>query len=445
MADKLIYGGTLINEGETWRGYIIISGERIKEVGRGDYPGEFEGEVIDVSGMLVIPGVIDDHVHFRQPGLTHKGDIGTESAAGLAGGVTSYMEMPNTKPATTSIEMLNRKYELGEEWSLTNYAFYFGATNDNIDEIARLDPRKVCGVKVFLGSSTGNMLVDNKETLARIFAESPVPVVAHCEDEDIIRQNISNYKTAAGAVVPPRMHYMFRSAEACYRSSAMAVELADKYGADLHVLHISTAQELSLFSPGPLEGKKITSEVCVPHLWYSMEDYAVKGNLIKCNPSIKEASDRDALRKAVANDDIDIVATDHAPHILAEKSWAYWECPSGMPTIQHSLPAMMELSNHGIFPLHKVIEKMCHAPAVRFRIKDRGFLRPGYYADIAVVAQDAPWFVGRDNIMYKCGWAPMEGMIFTDSIVYTIINGTVVFRRGEIAFGHRGIPLVFDR
>lgn len=441
----LIEDGLIVNEGRKYTGYILVSGDRISEVGEGSYGKAFSGKRIDASGKMVMPGVIDDQVHFREPGLTYKGDIASESAAAVAGGVTSFMDMPNTNPPTTSLAEWEWKMERAAETSPANYSFYLGAANDNIGEVKRADPRSVCGIKMFMGSSTGNMLVDNEKTLSAVFAESPVPVAVHAEYEPIIRENTERFRMKYGDAVTPDMHPLIRSAEACYRSSAQAVGLADKYGSDLHVLHLSTARELSLFDNKPLKDKKITNEVCVHHLWFSDEDYAAKGNFIKWNPAIKTAADRDALREGLLNGKVDVVATDHAPHSLEEKQRPYWECPSGGPLVQHSLPAMLELSEAGVLSLEQVVDKMCHAPAVRYKVKDRGFLRKGAYADIVIADPASAWTVIRENILYKCGWSPFEGIRFSHKITATIINGKVVYDGQSVDTSFRGSALVFDR
>lgn len=389
---------------------------------------------VDVAGALVMPGVIDDQVHFREPGLTEKAEIRTEAQAAAAGGVTSYMEMPNTRPPATTLALLEEKYARAAEVSAVNYSFYLGATNDNLAEIERIDPQRVCGLKVFMGSSTGNMLVDNEQTLADIFRLSPVLVATHCEDEATVKANMARARAAFGEDIPVAMHPIIRSAEACYRSTAHAVELAHKYGGRLHVLHLSTARELTLFEQGiPIEEKRITNEVCVHHLWFSEGDYAERGNLIKWNPAVKSAADRDTLRAAVRSGLVDVVATDHAPHLLAEKQNPYLSAPSGGPLVQHSLPAMLTLAAEGIFTVEQVIERMCHAPARLFRVRERGFLRPGYYADIAVVKLNEPWTVSRDNqrpgeqILSKCGWSPLEGLTLSAKVVATWVNGAEVY------------------
>ncbi len=434
----LIKNGTLVNEGRTFAGWVLVRGGRIASIGEGDYTADFKGETIDARGRLVLPGVIDDQVHFREPGLTEKGDIRTESRAAVAGGVTSFMEMPNTRPATVTRGDWEWKNERAAETSAANYAFYFGATNDNIKEIARLDPKQTCGVKLFMGSSTGNMLVDDPRTLAAIFAESPVLVATHCESESIIRENTERYKRRYGDNATAAIHPLVRSGEACYRSTAGAIELAMRYGTDLHVLHLSTARELTLFDSKPLPGKKITNEICVHHLCFSDADYAAKGNLIKWNPAIKTAADRDALRAGLTNGRVDMVATDHAPHLLAEKMQPYWQAPSGGPMVQHSLCAMLEIADP-----QTVAGKMCHAPATRFRVRERGFLREGYHADIVIVDPASPWTVAKENILYKCGWSPLEGMTLRNRVTHTIINGRVAYRDGVLDEQMRGLQLEF--
>lgn len=446
MNRLLIRGGTLVNEGEEFAGYLVVSGDRIERIGRGDYPFDrFDGDVIDASGQLVLPGVIDDQVHFREPGLTSKADIHSESVAAAAGGVTSFMDMPNVVPPTVTNELLEQKFVRAAETSVTNYSFYLGATNDNIAEIRRADPKRVCGVKLFMGSSTGNMLVDDERALAAIFAESPVLVATHCEDEATIRANMTAFRARYGESITIDMHPLIRSAEACYRSSSKAVALAERYGGNLHVLHLSTARELDLFDAGkPLSQKKITNEVCVHHLWFDDRDYARKGNRIKWNPAVKTEADREALRAGIAGGRVDVVATDHAPHTLAEKDRPYPQAPSGGPLVQHSLPAMLELAARGVFPVGTVVEKMCHAPAVRFAVRGRGFLREGYYADIVLVKRE-PWTVSAGNILYKCGWSPFEGETFSHRVTHTLVNGRVVCRDGRVDAAHRGRALEFDR
>ncbi len=448
MARTIIRGGTILNEGRRYEGYIEIENERIVRVAEGTYPGPSATEtveIIEASGKWILPGVIDDQVHFREPGLTYKADIHTESAAAVAGGVTSFMDMPNTKPATTTLALLEEKFERAAQTSLANYSFYLGATNENLDEITHIDPKRVCGLKVFMGSSTGNMLVDDEKALAAIFAESPVLIATHCEDEATIRANLSAFKAQYGDRLTARMHPLIRSAEACYRSTARAVELADRYGADLHVLHLSTARELDLFSDGPLDAKKITNEICAHHLWFCDEDYDRLGNRIKWNPAVKTAADRQALREGVLNGKVDVVATDHAPHTLEEKQRPYAEAPSGGPLVQHSLVCLLELARQGILTPEQTVEKMCHAPARRFAIRDRGFLREGYFADLAIVDPQAPWTVAPENILSKCGWSPFEGVTFSHRVVRTLVNGRTVYADGKLDPTVRGQALTFDR
>ena len=449
MSTILIKNGTIVDDGRSFCGYITTENGFILDVGEGDVPdfieSNFSGEIINAKGKLVIPGVIDDQVHFREPGLTHKGDIHTESIAGVAGGVTSYMEMPNTSPSTTDKTQWEWKMERAAETSVANYSFYMGATNDNIDSIAKLDPKLVCGVKLFMGSSTGNMLVDSEKMLSAIFAESPTLIATHCEDETIIQANIKQFRAEYGDHILPAMHPLIRSNEACYKSSSRAAELATKYGADLHILHISTEEEISIFDAKPLEEKKITGEVCVHHLWFDDRDYSSKGNLIKWNPAIKSETDRDALRNALITGKLDIVATDHAPHSLDEKLKGYWQAPSGGPLLQHSLLTMMELVRQWVLSIEDVVTKMCNAPAIRYKVDKRGFLRPGYYADIVVLNPNKSWQVSKENILYKCAWSPLDGVRFTCYVDLTIINGVVVCRNGNVDTDYRGMALRFDR
>lgn len=445
---KLIHNALICNEYHKYYGYITIQDQRIESIGHGvpsDETIERAIEKIDARGSLVMPGVIDDQVHFREPGMTHKGDIASESRAAVAGGVTSYMEMPNVNPATTTIELLEQKYARAAEVSPANYSFYMGATNSNIDEIARINPKNVCGVKLFMGSSTGNMLVDEADTLTNIFKNSPVLIATHCEQEEIVRANMQAAIARFGDNVPIEMHPVIRSAEACYASSAKAVELAVRHNARLHVLHLSTARELELFESKPLAEKKITNEVCVHHLWFTDEDYVKKGNFIKWNPAIKSRSDRDALREAVNSSRVDIVATDHAPHTLAEKSKPYLQAPSGGPLVQHSLTAMLEMVSQGYFSIEKVVDVMCHRPAELFRVEKRGFLREGYFADIAIVNLEHPWVVSPSNILYKCGWSPFEGQLFGAKVTHTLVNGELAYADGTVNDSTRGLRLTFTR
>ena len=443
----IVRNATIVNEGKTFIGSVLISGEHIKAVYEGSQFIELSEPFTetDATGLFLLPGVIDDQVHFRDPGLTDKGDLYTESKAAVAGGVTSYMDMPNTRPQATSIEILEAKYSLAATKSLANYSFLMGVTNDNIDELKKVDPHKVAGVKMFMGSSTGNMLVDNQETLNRVFSEISMLIVTHCEDEPIIQRNIKHYKELLGEDIPIEYHPLIRSAEACYKSSAFAVELATKYNSRLHVFHLSTAKEMSLFrSDIPLKEKRITAEVCIHHLWFSDKDYSKYGNRIKWNPAIKTESDRLALIDAVNSNKIDIIATDHAPHLLSEKEGSCLKAASGGPLVQHSLVAMMQLVRQGVFTLEKIVDKMCHAPAELYRIEQRGFIRPGYYADLVLVDPNRRWTVNADNILYKCGWSPFEGTEFDASVLQTWVNGNLVYDNGQFDENVRGKRLLFD-
>jgi dihydroorotase len=443
----LIKNANIINEDSSFSGHVLIDGELIRTVYQqdDDISALKDVEFLNAHGKWLIPGVIDDQVHFREPGLTHKADIFSESQAAVAGGVTSFMDMPNTMPLTITARVLEDKYNLGAEKSVANYSFYMGATNDNIDEIKKVDPAKVCGVKVFMGSSTGNMLVDNTETLSRIFAEVPMLIATHCEDEETIQKNKTHYKALYGDDLPVKFHPLIRDAEACYKSSSFAVELAQKYNARLHVLHISTAKEMSLFRNDiPLKDKKITAEVCVHHLWFSDEDYEKYGNRIKWNPAIKSASDRDALIQAVKDNRIDVVATDHAPHLLREKEGNCLKAASGGPLIQFSLLTMFEMVAKGIFTKEEVVRKMCHAPAELYRVKKRGFIREGYFADLVLVNPNKSWTLNSDMVLSKCGWSPFEGYTFNHEVEKTWVNGTLVYNQGVINEVYRGQRLEFE-
>ena len=443
---QLIKNATIVNEGRTFVGSVLIDGEHIKAVFEENQPIEIEEPFteIDATGLLLIPGVIDDQVHFREPGLTHKGDIYTESKAAVAGGITSYFEMPNTKPQATTIELLEDKYAIAAEKSFANYSFLMGVTNDNIDELKKINPRNVAGLKMFMGSSTGNMLVDNEKTLHRVFSEIPLLIVTHCEDEATIQANIQHYKSLLGEDIPVEYHPLIRNAEACYKSSSFAVELATKYNSRLHVFHLSSAKEMTLFtSDKPLKEKRITSEVCVHHLWFNDTDYAKYGNRIKWNPAIKSESDRQALINAVNSNKIDVIATDHAPHLLSEKEGSCLKAASGGPLVQHSLVAMLQLVKQGAFVLEKIVEKMCHAPADLFRIEERGYIRTGYFADLVLVDLNSPCKVSTENILYKCGWSPFEGTTFDASVSKTWVNGKLVYNNGKIDESVRGKRLLF--
>lgn len=452
MFDGLIKNARIVNEGQVFDGNILIHQGKIHAIiSPGEaIPGPIK-KTWNAGGRLVIPGVIDDQVHFREPGLTHKADIYTESRAALAGGITSYMEMPNTVPQTTTLAALEYKFRLGAEKSLANYSFYLGATNDNLDEIRKLDPNQSCGVKVFMGSSTGNMLVDDDKALEEIFAESPVLIATHCEDESIIRNQTSAFRKKHGEDLSPSFHPLIRSEEACYRSSSKAVDLAVRHGSRLHVLHISTKKELELFSSQlPVDRKQITAEVCIHHLWFDDLDYRKKGNLIKWNPAVKTPGDKEGLRWGLLENKLDVLATDHAPHTLAEKNQPYFKCPSGGPLVQHSLPAMMELHRKGIIELGTLVEKMCHAPARIFQIRERGFIREGFYADL-VILEDSPWTVKWDNLLYKCGWSPFDGQTFSTRVLNTFVNGNMVYhwdadqQKHNFQEGTQGMRLQFHR
>ncbi len=447
MPILFIRNATIVNEGRTFKGNISIKDEIISAI---SLAGESEppkgAQVIEAEGLLLLPGVIDDQVHFREPGLTHKGDIFSESRAAVAGGVTSFMDMPNTNPQTTTIKDLEQKYSLGAERSITNFSFYIGATNNNLNEIMNADPLSVCGIKLFMGSSTGNMLVDNETALKELFRNAIMPVAAHCEDEEIIRKNMQIYREKYGEDVPARMHPLIRSREACYLSSSKAIRLAKEFNTRFHILHLSTADEMKLFSNAlPLDQKRITAEVCIHHLWFEDSSYDVLGNFVRWNPAIKTKYDRGSLIEAVNNDIIDIVATDHAPHTIEEKENSYFKAPSGGPLIQHSLVVMLELWHQKKFSLEKIVEKMCHNPAILFNIKERGYIRAGYKADLCLVDPADPWTVSKENLLYKCGWSPFEGTTFNSKVVQTIINGSIVYNRGLINENYRGQRLRFDR
>ena len=447
MSSILIQNATIINEGKSFRGDLLVTNETISAIGSsGQLRSKSDTEVIDATGMILIPGVIDDQVHFREPGLTHKGDIFSETRAAAAGGITSFMDMPNTVPQTVTIKDLNEKYRLGSERSIINYSFNIGATNSNLQEIMKVDPSEVCGIKLFMGSSTGNMLVDNENALRELFRNALLPISAHCEDELTIRKNIEIYRQKYGEDVPAKMHPLIRSREACFLSSSHAVNLAKEFNTRLHIFHLSTADEMKLLSNAvPLAQKRITGEVCVHHLWFDDSFYEELGTKIKWNPAIKTKFDRDALINAVNSDLIDVIATDHAPHTIEEKANSYFKSPSGGPLVQHSLVAILELWHRNIFSLEKIVEKMCHNPAVLFNIRERGFIREGYKADLCLVDPENTWTVSKENILYKCGWSPFEGTTFRSKVVKTIVNGTVVYNNGVINEDYRGQRLLFDR
>ena len=445
MNNYLIINAKIVNDGLITRGFVLVRGGIIRAVGTGKPGAEQElAEVIDAGGKFLLPGVIDDQVHFREPGLTHKAEIATESKAAVAGGITSFMEMPNTKPQTTSIDELEKKYQRAREVSMANYSFYLGATNNNMEEIKKLDPSRNCGVKVFMGSSTGNMLVDDPKALEKIFAGSPTLIATHCEDEATIVKNSEKAQAEYGENVPVSQHPLIRSEEACYLSSSLAVELAKKHNARLHVLHISTAKELELFQQGTdFEKKRITAEVCIHHLWFHDGDYERKGTLIKWNPAIKTIYDRDSLLAGVLNDKLDVIATDHAPHTIEEKQSKYFQSPSGGPMVQHALTVMLELVHQEKITIEKVVEKMCHAPARLFGVKDRGFIEPGLKADMVLVDLEQEWTVAHKNIHYKCGWSPLQGETFHSKVSHTWVNGQLAYKDGLFNEMVRGERLEF--
>lgn len=443
----IIQNATIINEGIQFTGSVLIEGEFIKKIYKEETVPQSvldEAIVIDATGKLLVPGAIDDQVHFREPGLTHKGEIATESKAALAGGVTSYMEMPNTNPQATTQAELAKKYIRAAEVSAVNYSFFMGATNNNLNEVLATDPTQVCGIKVFMGSSTGNMLVDDEQTLSEIFKNAPTLVATHCEDEGIIRRNTEIYREKYGEIVPISRHSKIRSAEACFKSSSKAVELASKFDTRLHVLHLSSAEEMQLFQAGPVIDKKITAEVCIHHLWFEEKDYIAYGTRIKWNPAVKSLADQTALWEALLADKIDVIATDHAPHTLDEKSHPYFQAPSGGPLVQHSLTAMLEFVKQGKISIEKVVQKMSHAPADLFRIDRRGYIREGYFADLVLVNPDKKWTVVPENIFYKCGWSPFEGTQFSTQVSKTFVNGQLAYDRGEIKKGIIGKRLQFN-
>jgi dihydroorotase len=442
----LIKNARIVNEGTIIEGDVLIEDHHIKEIASSISVKNSNVTIIDAENNYLLPGVIDDQVHFREPGLTHKATIETESRAAIAGGITSFIEMPNTNPQATTIEKLEDKFEIAANTSSANYSFMFGGTNDNLDEILKVDPLKVAGLKLFLGSSTGNMLVDNPEVLEKIFKSTDLLISVHCEDEDTIKQNTARYLERYGEDIPIKCHPEIRSAEACYISSSKAIALAKKTGARLHVFHLSTAKETRLFSnKKPLKDKKITAEVCIHHLWFSDEDYDKKGTFIKWNPAVKTANDRDALWKALLNDKIDVIASDHAPHTLEEKSNKYTKAPSGGPLVQHALVAMMEAHHNGRISVEKMVEKMCHNPAILFQIEKRGYIKEGYFADLVLVNPNNPWTVTKENSLYKCGWSPFEGSTFKSRVTHTILNGTVVYENSNFTNHNAAMRLTFNR
>ncbi len=440
----LIKNAKIVNENKIFEGDILIEGEYIKAIDREILAKD--AQVIDVKGNYVIPGAIDDQVHFREPGLTHKATIETESKAALAGGITSFMEMPNTNPQTTTIKALEDKLAIAQKTSYANYSFMFGGTNDNLEEILKVNPKEVPAIKLFLGSSTGNMLVDDPKVLENIFRNTSLPIAVHCEDETTIKNNLEKYKEKYGDDIPIQCHPEIRSEEACYLSSSTAIALAKKTGARLHVFHLSTGKETALFENNkPLKEKKITAEVCIHHLWFSDKDYQDKGSLIKWNPAVKTAQDRDQLWEALLDDRLDVIATDHAPHTLEEKDNVYTKAPSGGPLVQHALVALLEKHLEGKISIEKIVEKMCHNPAILFDIENRGYIKEGYFADLVVLDTNKPWRVEKENILYKCGWSPFEGHVFKSQVTHTFVNGHLAYHNGKVNEQRASKKLSFKR
>lgn len=442
----LIKNAKIVNEGTIFEGDVLIENDLIVEVADSISLKSSDCKVIDAEGNFLIPGAIDDQVHFREPGLTHKGDIESESRAAVAGGITSFIEQPNTVPNAVTQEILEDKYQIASQKSFANYSFMMGATNDNLEEVLKTNPKNVAGIKIFLGSSTGNMLVDNEATLERIFSSTPMLIAVHCEDETTIQNNLAEFKEKYGDDIPVTAHNLIRSAEACYISSSKAVALAKKTGARLHIFHLSTAKEMELFTNKiPLEEKKITAEVCVHHLWFTDEDYKTKGNFIKWNPAVKTADDRKELWKALNDGRIDVIATDHAPHTKEEKLQSYLKAPSGGPLVQHAVVAMFEAYHQGKITVEKIVEKMCHNPAKIFKIEKRGFIKAGYYADLVIINPGLPWSVKPENILYKCGWSPFENFTFKSRITHTFVNGEMVYNNFKVKDIRAGKRLLFNR
>ena len=442
----LIKNARIVNEGRIFNGDVLIENQFIKEISESISAKNGDSEVIDAENKFLLPGMIDDQVHFREPGLTHKANIATESKAAIAGGITSFIEMPNTVPQATTIEKLEDKFKIAAESSFANYSFMFGGTNDNLEEILKVDSKNVAGLKLFLGSSTGNMLVDNPEVLEQIFSSTDMIISVHCEDEQTIRENTQKYVSEYGDDIPVKYHPIIRSEDACYLSSSKAIELAKKTGARLHVFHLSTAKEMKLFTnKTPLKDKRITAEVCIHHLWFSDEDYDKKGTLIKWNPAVKSSTDREALWKALLDDRIDVIATDHAPHTKEEKDNPYTKAPSGGPLVQHAVVALMEAYHQNQISIEKIVEKMAHNPAILFQVEKRGFIKKGYYADLILVDPHNPWTVTKDNILYKCGWSPFEGTTFKSRITHTILNGSLVYHNTQFSNHNAAMRLTFNR
>jgi dihydroorotase len=445
MKRILIKNAKIVNEGKIFEGDLLIEGELIIEISD-SISAKTDYKVIDAEGNYLMPGAIDDQVHFREPGLTHKGDIGSESRAAVAGGITSFIEQPNTVPNAVTQDLLEQKYQIAAETSHANYSFMMGGTNDNLDEILKTNPKNVAGIKLFLGSSTGNMLVDKEDVLEKIFSSTKMLIAVHCEDENTIKNNLAKYKEQYGEDIPVKFHHLIRSEEACYMSSSKAIALAKKTGARLHVFHLSTAKEMDLFTNKiPLEEKQITAEVCIHHLWFTNADYETKGNLIKWNPAIKTEADRAALWEALLDDRIDVIATDHAPHTLEEKNQSYTKAPSGGPLVQHAVVVMFEAFHQGKISIEKIVEKMAHNPAKIFKIEKRGFIKEGFYADLILVNPAMPWSVKKENILYKCGWSPLEGTTFKSRITHTFVNGQLVYQNAKVNEAKAGKRLLFNR
>lgn len=445
MKRILIKNAKIVNEGKIFEGDLLIENQLIVEI-EDSISAKPDYKVIDAEGNFLIPGAIDDQVHFREPGLTHKADIASESRAAVAGGITSFIEQPNTVPNAVTQELLEQKYQIAAETSYANYSFMMGGTNDNLEEVLKTNPRNVAGIKLFLGSSTGNMLVDNEEVLEKIFSSTKMLIAVHCEDEATIQNNLALYKEKYGDDVPVKFHHLIRSEEACYLSSSKAMALAKKTGARLHVFHLSTAKEMELFTNKiPLEEKQITAEVCIHHLWFTNADYDAKGNLIKWNPAVKTEADRAALWEALLDDRIDVIATDHAPHTLEEKKQPYLQAPSGGPLVQHAVVAMFEAYHQGKISVEKIVEKMAHNPAKIFKIENRGFIKVGFYADLVLINPAMPWNVKKENILYKCGWSPLEGTNFKSRITHTFVNGELVYQNSKIIETKAGMRLLFNR
>lgn len=446
MNTVLIKNAKIVNEGKIVAGDVLIENEWIVEIAENISPKSPDCKIIEAEGQYLIPGAIDDQVHFREPGLTHKGTIASESRAAVAGGITSFIEQPNTVPNAVTQELLEDKYQIAAKTAYANYSFMMGGTNDNLEELLKTNPKNVAGIKLFLGSSTGNMLVDNQEALEKIFSSTKMLIAVHCEDEGTIRANLERYKAEFGEDIPVEYHHLIRSEEACYLSSSKAIELAKKTGARLHVFHLSTAKEMELFTNKiPLEEKQITAEVCIHHLWFTDADYKTKGNLIKWNPAVKTEADRVALWKALLDDRIDVIATDHAPHTLEEKQQVYTKAPSGGPLVQHAVVAMFEAHHQGKISIEKIVEKMCHNPAKIFKIEKRGFIKEGYYADLVLVDTSMPWNVKKENILAQCGWSPFEGYNFKSRITHTFVNGNLVYHNFKVNDQPFGKRLLFDR